>query len=138
MAIQSAKQITPGIEIESGGTLDITAAKVLLRIQNKVASYTVLETDSGTIFTNRGDTDAIIFTLPTNPKNGLFFIFVCAAAQNFTITAPADKLITYDNLAADGLTVTATQEGATALVFADGSMWYGVSLGQHDFTVVSA
>lgn len=140
MAIQSAKQITPGIEISPGGTLDITAAKVLLRIQNKTANYTVLETDSGTIFQNRGDTGAIEYTLPTNPKNGLFFIFVSAVDQSMTITAPDEKLVAYNDLTADGTSfVTGSHKiGSACLVFADGTMWYALALTAHTQTVVSA
>lgn len=138
MAIQSAGQITPLIEIESGGTLNVKAARTLRRVQVKTADYQVLETDSGTIFTNYGDGDAITFTLPTTPTDGLHFYFVSATDYNFTITAPDEKLITYRDATADGLTMTANEIGVAAFVFADGNMWYGISIGRGDFTVVSA
>lgn len=128
MAIQSAKQITPGIEIESGGTLDISAAKVLLRFQNKTADYTVLESDSGTWFTTYGDANAIAFTLPSNPKKGLNYWFLNSTANDVVITAAtADTLYAYADDAAD--TLTSTNIAVLMLVVADGNKWYAVSFG---------
>ncbi len=138
MALQSAGQITPLIEIASGGTLDIKAARTLLRVQVKTESYQVLESDSGTIFTNYGaGATGFTFTLPTKPTSGLFFIFANAIGQNFTVTSPADKLVANNNATADGLTIASSQIGAAALVFADGNMWYGISLSEAVMTVVS-
>ncbi len=63
---------------------------------HKTASYTVLVTDTGTLFI--ADSGAVTFTLPTLALGGpalggftSFFINVSASAM--TITAPANKLI---------------------------------------------
>jgi len=139
MSINSAKQIVPGLEYESGATLDEQNAVKLVRVQVKTADYTVLETDSGTTFTTYGDTGAIIFTLPTNPKKGLNYRFIQSTDQDLTITAgTADTLITYNNLLADGVaTSTASHQiGAVIEVLADGNAFHAWCTSGHTFTVV--
>jgi hypothetical protein len=100
--------------------------KVLLRVQTKTASYTVLPADSGTIFTTYGDTNAIVFTLPAVPTKGMFFLFFQSTDQNISVaSAAADGIITFNDLDADAVTaVTGSgQIGALFLVFADGNIW---------------
>ena len=105
MAIHSAKQIVAGLGFESLATCDFTNAKSLLRVQTKTADYTVLETDSGTWFTTYGDTGAIVFTLPANPKKGLYYYFFQSTNQNISVnTSAADKMVTFNDLDADGIT----------------------------------
>lgn len=138
MAIDSAKQRTDGITILSGGLLDITAGRLLIRTQVKVADYQVLESDSGTIFTNYGDDAHINFTLPTNPKAGLFYIFVNAADYNLTVTGGVSgELITHDSVA--GVSVdfdqASNKKGQAVLAFADGNKWYALQLTAGTFGV---
>jgi len=100
--------------------------KVLLRVQTKTANYTVLPADSGTFFTTYGDTGAIVFTLPSVPTRGMFFLFFQSTDQNISInSAAADGIITFNDLDADGVTaVTGSgQIGALFLIFGDGNIW---------------
>ena len=131
MAIHSAKQVVSGLAYESLATADFTNAKSLLRIQTKTADYTVLETDSGTWFTTYGDTGAIVYTLPANPKKGLHYYFFQSTNQNMSInTSAADKMITFNDLDADGATAVTGGglTGALILVFADGNIWNAACL----------
>jgi len=115
--------------------------QILLRTQLKTADYTVKLIDSGTIFTTYGDTGAIIFTLPSVIKKGVFWLFLQSVDQNMTITAgTADTLIAKNNLAADGtsLVTSSNKIGGLILVFCDGNAYHAVNLGQHTETVVDA
>lgn len=57
-------------------------------VVSKTADYSLTIADNGGTFDNTGDTGAIVFTLPTGVV-GLRYTFIVAAAQNFTIDAPA-------------------------------------------------
>ena len=92
-------------------------------IQEHTADYTVTEGENNTLFTNRGDAGAIIFTLPTSPDKGLRYAFYTAAAQTLTITSgTADTLIVQGDLTADTLTLPAVV-GQMVEVFGDGTGW---------------
>ena len=138
---QSANQKINKLRVEE--LLDLSknyasGPKILLRIQTKTADYTCTQADSGTIFTTYGDTGAITFTLPTNPTKGWFALFFQSVDQDITITnATVDTLITYNDLAADGVAASTTshQIGAFFLVFADGNVFNAVNLGGHTLTV---
>jgi len=144
--IQSANQWLKKLRLDT--LLDLTGhdapedgPQILLRIQVKTADYTVLLSDSGTLFTTYGDTGAIIFTLPAVIKKGFFALFAQSTDQNMTITAgTADTLIAKNNLAADGtsLVTSSNKIGALMLVFCDGNAYHAVNLGQHTETVVDA
>lgn len=138
--IHSADQIIKKLKFLSGGLLDLGNAKQLLRIQTKTADYTVLETDSGSFFTTYGDAGAIVFTLPSNPKKGLFYYFFQSTNQSMSVnSAAADGIITYNDLDADGATlVTGSHKtGGFILAFADGNIWNVVNLGGHTLTVTT-
>lgn len=111
----------------------------------KTADYTIVAaTDpSGAIFTNRGATAAVIFTLPAPTKAlaGVFFLFAVHADQNVTVkTATADTLVTLNDAAVDSLAVSTTSQkiGALMLTLCDGTSWYamGVAVG-HTYTIAT-
>lgn len=115
--------------------------QILLRFQNKTADYTVKLADSGTFFTTYGDAGAIIFTLPSAIKKGVFYLFAQSTDQNMTVTAgTADTLITYNNLAADGVACSTGSHkiGAVILVYCDGNKYHAACISGHTFTVVDA
>lgn len=100
--------------------------RVYLRVQTKTADYTVLDTDSGTIFTTYGDTGAIVFTLPAIPRKGAFYLFFQSTNQNMTInSAAANGIIGFNDLDADGVTAVTGSGlvGALFIVFGDGNIW---------------
>jgi hypothetical protein len=60
----------------------------------KTTAYQVLNTDSGTLFTNTGAGGSVTFTLPSLVNGvGCCFWFLATVAQNLVIAAPSGKLI---------------------------------------------
>lgn len=55
------------------------------RVSHKTGAYTILDTESGTMFTNLGSTGTIALTLPPATV-GLHFPFVVRATQTLRIT----------------------------------------------------
>lgn len=120
------------------------------RIKVKTADYTILSPNlttggdpSGTIFTNRGATGAVIFTLPAPVAAlaGVFYEFLGLADQNFSVVAAtADTLVVVNDLTADSLAVSTSSHkiGAHMRAVCDGTSWiaYGDSVGD-TFTVAT-
>ncbi len=114
--------------------------RINLRVQNKTADYQVLNQDSGSIFTNVGDTDAIIYTLPAVPVKGMFFLFINSVDQNMTVNATtANQMRTFNDLDADGVAFSTTSEkiGAMLLVVGDGTYWNANKIGGNTMTVTT-
>lgn len=114
----------------------------LRKIAAKTADYTVTLADNGTVFTNTGAAGAVNFTLPAVAGNtGYHFEFFVTAGQTITITAPAGKLIAYNNAAATSLAFSTAAEkiGGMCEIVGDGSFWYAiVGLGFESQTIVIA
>ena len=90
----------------------------------KTTSYTVLNSDHGTLFTTVGAGGAVTFTLPSLANGvGCFYWFSNQVAQNMAITAPANKLVAFNN--ATGTTATystaGAQIGSFCMVFLNGA-----------------
>jgi len=68
----------------------------------KTTSYTVLATDAGDVFTTQGAAGAVTFTLPAlaSITAGWEATFINEAGQNMLVTAPAGKLVCFNNLVA--------------------------------------
>lgn len=105
-------------------------------IKAKTASYTVTVDENGTLFTNRGATAAITFTLPLNSSTpiGTWFEFYGVSATGFTVASnPADTIVTKNDATADSITMTTTSLiiGAAVKVVWDGTGWleYNQSVG---------
>jgi hypothetical protein len=88
----------------------------------KTAAYTVKKADSGTIFSNRGASGAVTFTLPAALK-GLWFTFLKPTQQNIVITATGGAKINggtankkYQNAAAEA--------GGQCTLVCDGTDWF--------------
>lgn len=95
----------------------------------KTANYTVLATDVGKLFTNKGAVGTVILTLPA-PKVGMLFFFAVVAAQTLTITASGGAKI--NNSAANGTysaAGTQAQIGFVEVVSPDGVNWHVLSTG---------
>lgn len=96
----------------------------------KTADYTVLESDNGTLFTNRGAAGAVNFTLPATAEKGLTYGFYVVADETVTVTAgTADTMITFNDALADSVAVlTASQKiGTLFVVIGDGTGWMTVA-----------
>jgi hypothetical protein len=93
----------------------------------KTAAYTVTAAENGTTFTNRGDGDAITFTLPA-PFANAHYRFVSIAAFAITVAADtADTLIGYNDLDLDSISGPATTPGVWIEVVSDGTSWIAIA-----------
>lgn len=109
--------------LNDDGQIDQMPFKV--NTATKTADYTVLASESGTFFTNRGDTGAIVFTLPAM-ASGLNYVFYAAADFDLTVTSgTADKMICDNDVAADSLSLSTASEimGGAIQVVCDGTKW---------------
>jgi hypothetical protein len=108
----------------------------------KTADYTVVAgTDNGKVFITTGDADAIVFTLPAVGASiiGERYKFIQVTDNNMTITAPANKLIIFNNATAtSGVFSTAGNKiGAICEVYANdaGTFWIFEQQCKHTLTV---
>lgn len=103
-------------------------------VQAKTADYTVKAYESGTLFTTRGASGTVNFTLPATPTRGLYFGFYNAANQNMKVTAgTADTMVAINDLAADSVSfeTASLKIGGMFEVYGDGTGWLTrVSVGQ--------
>ena len=115
-----------------------------LNVLVKVADYTIVPKDLGSLVTTRGATADVEFTLPsiTELQAGFHIWFFNAADFEMLITAPeGDVIATLNNAAADGLSWTdaSTQLGGGVLLIFDGALWNAfAALGGTTLTVISA
>lgn len=92
----------------------------------KTADFVVLESQNGTLFTNKGDADAINFTLPTTAKKGLHYGFFAVADFILKVTGgTADTLVVFNDAAADSIAFATASEivGSMFEVYGDGALW---------------
>ncbi len=99
------------------------------KIVAKAASYSIVPADIGTLFTNRGATAAINFTLPTvaDLTAGWWCEFYGISATGFAILSAgsSDNIAALNDATADSVTMTTTSRiiGANARVVWDGTSW---------------
>src|SRR5688572_24509733 len=94
-------------------------------VEAKTASYTVTSRDFGKIFTNRGASGTITFTLPLSGAafKGAWVEFYTVAAQSIVVASdPADTLIVHADATADSVTTAATI-GQHIKCVSDGTGW---------------
>lgn len=108
----------------------------------KTAAYTVVPAaDDKKIFTTRGATASVTFTLPApaDANAGTEIDIIAAADQTLVISGTADKIITFNDLDADGVTFSTTGEkiGAHVKAISDGTSWLVSKLGAHTATVAT-
>lgn len=99
-------------------------------IEAKTAAYTMTRQDECKIFTNRGASGSVTFTLPVVtdlPVGWEVTVFTCVAAQNVVIASngSSDNLTTFNDLQADTLTFSTSSEiaGAGVRLVWDGTGW---------------
>jgi len=118
------------IAVDNGGWRNVVA---------KTASYTVVAADHGTLFTNRGATGAVTFTLPATASVGLRYGFYVVADQNVIVASgTADTLVVHNDATADSIAFQTASEkiGGMVEVIGDGTGWLTrVSLGFESQTV---
>jgi hypothetical protein len=101
-----------------------------LRQRAKTADYTVTSADDRVLFTTKGASGAVIFTLPapTLALKGMLVGFFSEANQNMTINcASNDVLVTFNDLEADSVAFSTADQKIGAFVEAtpnfDGTKW---------------
>ena len=113
-----------------------------MKIENKTADYTLTAADFGKIFTNRGDGDAITFTLPAATGNeGEVVWFFSLANYSFTVaTAAADTLATVNDLTADSVAFSTSSKmiGSGFMAVCDGTGWVVVPMAADGVTTTPA
>lgn len=95
-------------------------------VEAKTADYTVVEGDNNILFTNRGASGAVNFTLPATAKKGLRFGFMVVADQNVVVTAgTADTMVVFNDPTADSIAFSTSAEkvGGMIEVIGDGTGW---------------
>lgn len=93
-------------------------------VQVKTADYTILDYDqNGKIFSNRGASGSVTFTLPT-ARGGRWFIFLRVASQDMVMTATGGAKI--DGGSANGsITISSGNNGL--ILASDGTDWFSVT-----------
>lgn len=122
------------------------SVRFVQRIIPKTADYTInpaIPDSPGTVFTNRGATGAVVFTLPEAGAalKGWWYDFLSIADQTITVkTATADTLVVLNDAAADSLAMSTGNQkiGSWMRAICDGTAWIacGVSVGT-TFTVAT-
>ena len=81
---------------------------------------------SGALITTEGSSGAVVLTLPAvASSDGVHYWFVNAEDQDLTIAAPADTMVTFNDVAADSVKFGTSSEkvGGGAFAFCDGAKW---------------
>jgi hypothetical protein len=88
----------------------------------KTSNYSVLNTDTDTVFSNAGASGAVSFTLPT-PAAGLTYTFVVEAAHNLTVTLAGGATLRFGATTGTTQDVNATVGGVLKIVATSTSTW---------------
>lgn len=64
-----------------------------LTITNHTSDHTIVDSESGSVHTNYGAVGVVIFTLPTAPSRGDYYIFFVAVAQQLRINPTVNSII---------------------------------------------
>lgn len=121
----------PSATRDKNGVLTFGKPIAPVAIEAKTADYTILPTDGGKLFTNRGDTDAITFTLPllSSVPAGWSCDFFIVESFNFAISAEAttdhDTIVTFNDKGADSIIFSQASEiiGNAVHALSDGTGW---------------
>lgn len=97
-------------------------------VEAKTAAYTIDPTvdPSGKVFTTRGATTAITFTLPAVSGNaGLHYFFASVADVNMVVAGPDEGVVSLNDLTADSVAyqTASLKIGGAFLAVCDGTSW---------------
>lgn len=111
--------------ISSEGDFQFVLNDFKRRVAAKTVDFTVPATESGTVYTTRGSTAGVNFTLPTSAA-GLQYEFLQIADATMTVTCPADTCVIFNDDAADSVSFVTTAEmiGNSVRAYGDGTGWF--------------
>ena len=110
-------------------------------IVNKTADFTITTAEFGKIMTNRGDGDAIVWTLPAASGNsGEVCYFFSCSDNNMTVTGTDEEILCFNDLTADSIAFSTSSEkiGGGIMAICDGTSWICVPLAPETQTVTIA
>lgn len=123
--VQQHQPVLNGAVTPTGGL----NAPGLMSIAAKTAAYTVLLSDWGKLFTNRGATASVTFTLPavTDATAGIWYEFFAVSNYGLIIASggSSDNIVCRNDATADSVTANTTSLmiGFSARVTWDGTGW---------------
>ena len=124
------------------GCATIGRLRPKLKIVVKTSSYTITPDDFGTVFTTRGATAAVTFTLPSagSTNNGDWVLFISVADQNMIVAGADEEIVTFNDLTADSIAYqTASEKIAGAfLAISDGTSWAVMPIASETQTITVA
>jgi hypothetical protein len=99
-----------------------------LKVTAKTASYSLTDSDfNGQVFTTRGASGAVTFTLPTvtAAMAGRYVDFINVAGQNMLVAGTAGELVTFNDLTANSVAFQTAAEliGGACRAVCDGTSW---------------
>lgn len=108
----------------------------------KTASYAITSADFFTVFTTRGSSGAVTFTLPaaSSKNKGNLLLFINVADQNMLVAGTAGELVVFNNAAATSIALQTSSEkiGGAFVAFSDGTSWIVLPITQEAQTVTVA
>jgi hypothetical protein len=111
------------------------------RVTAKTTAYTITNQDHKAIFTNRGATGSVTFTLPSAANNpGLEVMVYAVAAQNVVVaSATTDTMVVVGDATADSVTWSTSGEiiGGGATFISDGTGWLVIPITWDNGTLVT-
>jgi hypothetical protein len=103
-----------------------------VKVTAKTAAYTLTDADYGGVFTTRGATGAVTFTLPavTAGMVGREVTFFNVAGQNMTVEATAGELVAFNDLTANSIAFSTAAEliGSGVRCVCDGTSWLAMPI----------
>lgn len=124
--VQQHQPVKGGAITTTGGSSD---GPNLASISAKTAAYSVLLSDWGKMFTNRGATASVTFTLPavTSAVAGIWYEFFAVSNYGLVIASngSSDNIVCRNDATADTVTANTTSLmiGFSARVTWDGTGW---------------
>lgn len=101
------------------------------KVVAKTSSYTLTADDMGKLFTTRGASGAVTFTLPAaSTVAGADVVFVNVADQNMIVAGPDEAVVAFNDLTADSVAFQTTSQkiGGGFLMISDGTSWLALPL----------
>lgn len=132
MPRNSYEQIHSPVTMGANNAYGADTGVHLYRCVSKTASYTILESELGTIFDNTGATAAINLTLPpvTNLPSGWWCGVYVADNDGIALLSngSSDNIIAKNDAAADSITMTTNSLaiGCSVVVIWNGTKWLSI------------